>query len=81
MKPGQIWSGLHKGTGVKSGWVVCTVNPAQSMGRPGKITHVVTMQAVKNHKLYIYAMLGPEGLPLLKDGSVSDAWELIEDVP
>jgi len=76
MKPGQIWSHKHPKTGVVTGLKVVSVH-----GLPGFRPICIFHKIKDPHKDRYSLVLHEDGLPMLKDGTSSKVYTLIEDVP
>ena len=75
MKPGEIWGYTDPKTEKKRGWkVVYYFPPGGECSR-----HIAWAYDVKDpYGLYYVFILTPEGIPMLKDGTASPNWKLIE---
>lgn len=78
MKAGQVWGYHNPETGVRSGWRVEHVFP-KSMGYNTRV--IAHLTNVKTGAGGCLVLTEDTLLPMLKDGSASKNWKLIEDVP
>jgi hypothetical protein len=76
VKPGEIWGYTHPQSGKKVGVKVAFVFPP--MGESKR--HIAECVNMKGTEIYTF-ILTPEGAPMLKDGTASPNWKLIEEAP
>lgn len=78
MRAGQIWGYHNPETGVKSGWRVEHVFPKGMGYNVRTIAHLTNVKTGQHGTLILTE---DALLPMLKDGTASRNWRLIEDVP
>lgn len=76
MKPGEIWGYTDPRSGKQTGWKVSHYFPP--IGEAYR--HVAWARMLKDPIGITYSfILTPEGIPMLKDGTTSPNWKLIEE--